>query len=68
MPLIIKRARATIPHVQPEMKSRSSPGQFHHEPPLLVSTVRQNNDDVTNHNLCLVDYHLIAQADILVKN
>ena len=33
-PLIIKTARATIPYVQPEMKSRCPPGQFHHEPPL----------------------------------
>ena len=37
MPLIIKTARATIPYVQPEVKSRSPPGQFHHEPPLLAS-------------------------------
>jgi len=26
----------TIPYVQPEMKFRSPPGQFHHEPPLFV--------------------------------
>jgi len=32
MPL--KTARATIPYVQPEMKFRSPPGQFHHKPPL----------------------------------
>jgi len=31
---IIKTARVTIPYVQPEMKFRSPPGQFHHEPPL----------------------------------
>ena len=32
---IIKTARTTIPYVQPEMKFRSPPGQFHHEPPLF---------------------------------
>jgi len=32
--LIIKTARVTIPCVQPEMKFRSLPGQFHHDPPL----------------------------------
>jgi len=34
MPLIIKTATATILYVQPEMKFRSPPGHFHHEPPL----------------------------------
>jgi len=29
-----KTARATILYVQPEMKFRSPPGHFHHEPPL----------------------------------
>ena len=33
-PLIIKSARATILYVQPEMKFRSPPSYFHHEPPL----------------------------------
>jgi len=33
--LVIKTARATIPYAQPEMKFRSPPGLFHHEPPLL---------------------------------
>jgi len=28
--------RATILYVQPEMKFRSPPGHFHHEPPLLM--------------------------------
>ena len=37
-PLIIKAARATILYVQPEMKFRSPPGHFHHEPPLVTST------------------------------
>jgi len=32
----IKTARATIPYVQPEMKLRSPPGQFHLEPPLVA--------------------------------
>jgi len=32
----IKTSRAIIPYVQPEMKFRSPPGQFHHEPPLFV--------------------------------
>ena len=33
-PLIIKTVMATILDVQPEMKFRSPPGHFHHEPPL----------------------------------
>jgi len=37
-PLVIKTARATFPYVQPEMKFRSSSGQFHHEPPLVATT------------------------------
>ena len=35
--LVIKTARATNPYVQPEMKFRSPPGQFHHEPPLAAN-------------------------------
>jgi len=34
--LIIKTARATILYVQPEIKFRSPPGYFQHEPPLVV--------------------------------
>jgi len=30
----INRGRVTILYVQPEMKFRSTPGHFHHEPPL----------------------------------
>jgi len=33
--LVIKTVRATIPYVQPEMKIRSPPGQFHHDSPLV---------------------------------
>jgi len=29
-----ENSHETIPYVQPEMNSRSPPGQFHHEPPL----------------------------------
>ena len=32
----IKAAWATILYVQPEMKFRSPPGHFHHEPPLVL--------------------------------
>ena len=31
-----KNSHETIPYVQPEMNSRSPPGQFHHEPPLVT--------------------------------
>jgi len=34
----IKRTRATILYVQPEMKFCSPPGHFHHEPPLTGNT------------------------------
>jgi len=54
MPLIIKTARATILYVQPEMKSRSPPGQFHHEPP-LVATI--NN---------IVEWEVIRQSSVRV--
>jgi len=37
--IINSQGQATILYVQPEMKFRSPPGHFHHEPPLLEGTV-----------------------------
>jgi len=68
-PLIIKTPSATILCVQPEMKFRGPPGQFHHEPPLTGTYTldvrrgpNQTDSDVTCFRSC--DQRKIAKKEL----
>jgi len=49
--IINSQGRATILYVQPEMKFRSPPCHFHHEPPLVIVSTYCLNQTSTIHSV-----------------